>query len=72
MILVTNLLTEGRGMWQFTAAEAVRVLGAAIGRPIDVVVINTAQAGAGDPRRATAPSTKRRSSSATFPRSASR
>ncbi len=43
IILVTNLLTEGRGMWQFTAAEAVRLLGEAIGRPIDVVVMNTAR-----------------------------
>jgi uncharacterized cofD-like protein len=43
LILVTNLLTEGRGMWGFTAAEAVSVLGEAIGRPIDVVIINTAQ-----------------------------
>ena len=43
IILVTNLLTEGRGMWQFTAADAVRLLGDAIGRPIDVAVINTAR-----------------------------
>ena len=43
IILVANLLTEGRGMWQFTAGEAVRRLGDAIGRPIDVVVMNTAQ-----------------------------
>jgi len=43
VILVTNLLTEGRGMWHFTAAEAVRQMSAAIGRPIDVVVVNTAR-----------------------------
>ena len=43
IILVANLLTEGRGMWQFTAGEAVRLLSDAIGRPIDVVVMNTAQ-----------------------------
>src|SRR5215213_848922 len=29
VILVTNLLTEGRGMWHFTAAEAVRQMSAA-------------------------------------------
>jgi uncharacterized cofD-like protein len=43
LILVTNLLTEGRGMWEFTAGEAVRTLGETIGRPIDVVIVNTAQ-----------------------------
>jgi len=43
VILVTNLLTEGRGMWQFTAADAVRRMGDAIGRPIDVVIVNTAR-----------------------------
>src|SRR5262245_33686269 len=42
VILVTNLLTEGRGMWNFTAAEAVTRMEAVIGRPIDVVVVNTA------------------------------
>ncbi len=42
VILVTNLLTEGRGMSNFTAADAVREMSAAIGRPIDVVVVNTA------------------------------
>jgi uncharacterized cofD-like protein len=45
VILVTNLLTEGRGMWHFTAAEAVRKMGESIGRPIDVAVINTARPG---------------------------
>ena len=40
VILVTNLLTEGRGMWNFTAAEAIHRIGEAIGRPIDVAIIN--------------------------------
>jgi uncharacterized cofD-like protein len=43
VILVTNLLTEGRGMWNFTAADAVRQMANAIGRSIDVVVVNTAR-----------------------------
>jgi uncharacterized cofD-like protein len=43
IILVTNLLTEGRGMWQFTAGDAVRVLEQTIQRPIDVVIVNTAR-----------------------------
>ena len=42
VILVCNLLTEGRGMWEFTAGEAVRRMGEAIGRPFDVVLVNTA------------------------------
>jgi len=41
VILVTNLLTEGRGMAHFTAGHAVREISAAIGRPIDVVLYNT-------------------------------
>jgi len=41
IILVSNLLTEGRGMWNFTAGEAVRRMTDAIGRPIDVVIVNT-------------------------------
>ncbi len=41
IVLVSNLLTEGRGMWHFTAGEAVREMSAIIGRPIDVVVVNT-------------------------------
>ncbi|HEX2456612.1 MAG TPA: gluconeogenesis factor YvcK family protein [Vicinamibacterales bacterium] len=40
VILVTNLLTEGRGMWNFTAAEAIDRIGEAIGRPVDVAIIN--------------------------------
>ena len=43
IILVTNLLTEGRGMWHFSAEEAVWQMSAVIGRPIDVVVFNTAR-----------------------------
>jgi uncharacterized cofD-like protein len=43
LVLVSNLLTEGRGMTSFTAGTAVRLLSDAIGRPIDVVVINTAR-----------------------------
>jgi uncharacterized cofD-like protein len=43
IILVTNLLTEGRGMWGFTAGEAIRLMGTTIGRPVDVALINTAR-----------------------------
>ena len=43
VVFVCNLLTEGRGMWHFTAGEAVREMASLIGRPIDVVIINTAQ-----------------------------
>jgi len=43
IVLVTNLLTEGRPMASFTAASAVRLLGDAIGRPVDVVIVNTAR-----------------------------
>jgi uncharacterized cofD-like protein len=42
VILVTNLVTEGRGMRGFTAGEAVRRMSEAIGRPVDVVIANTA------------------------------
>ena len=41
--LVSNLLTEGQGMWNFTAADAVRLMSEAIGRPIDVVLFNTSR-----------------------------
>jgi uncharacterized cofD-like protein len=41
VILVTNLLTEGQGMSNFTAGHAVREMSALIGRPIDVLVHNT-------------------------------
>jgi uncharacterized cofD-like protein len=43
IVLVTNLLTEGRGMWDFTAAEAVWQMSSVIGRPIDVVIFNTSR-----------------------------
>ena len=41
IILIANLLTEGRGMAGFTAADAVRWVSDAIGRPVDVVIANT-------------------------------
>jgi uncharacterized cofD-like protein len=41
IVLVANLLTEGRGMWGFTAGEAVRRMNEIIGRPVDVVIVNT-------------------------------
>jgi uncharacterized cofD-like protein len=43
IVLVANLLTEGRGMWHFTAEEAIWQMGGVIGRPIDVVIFNTAR-----------------------------
>jgi uncharacterized cofD-like protein len=41
IILIANLLTEGRGMAGFTAAEAARWVSRAIGRSVDVVIANT-------------------------------
>ena len=41
VILIANLLTEGRGMAGFTAAHAVARIEEAIGRPVDVVITNT-------------------------------
>ena len=41
VVLVANLLTEGRGMLGFTAADAVRQLEEAIERRVDVVMANT-------------------------------
>jgi uncharacterized cofD-like protein len=41
VILVANLLTEGRGMAGFTAADAVARLEDAMQRPVDVVITNT-------------------------------
>jgi uncharacterized cofD-like protein len=41
IILITNLLTEGRGMAGFTAADAVARMEAALRRPVDVVIANT-------------------------------
>jgi uncharacterized cofD-like protein len=43
IILVANLLTEGRGMQDFTAAEAASWVCRTIGRPVDVVLFNTAR-----------------------------
>jgi uncharacterized cofD-like protein len=41
VILISNLLTEGRGMSGFTAADAARWVSTAIDRPVDVVIANT-------------------------------
>ncbi len=41
VVLVTNLVTEGSGMASFTAGEAVRQMSAVLGRPVDVVIVNT-------------------------------
>src|SRR5262249_22599872 len=41
VILISNLLTEGRGMAGFTAAESARWVADAIKRPVDVVIANT-------------------------------
>jgi len=41
IVLIANLLTEGRGMRGFTAADSARWVSDAIGRPVDVVVANT-------------------------------
>jgi uncharacterized cofD-like protein len=41
VILITNLLTEGRGMLGFTAADAVARIEEAIRRRVDVVIFNT-------------------------------
>jgi uncharacterized cofD-like protein len=43
IVLIANLLTEGSGMNGFTAADEVRQLREAIGRPVDVVVQNIAR-----------------------------
>src|SRR5476649_610960 len=40
VILIANLLTEGRGMVGFTAADAVARIEDAIQRPVDVVLTN--------------------------------
>ena len=40
IILIANLLTEGRGMTGFTAADAVARIEEAIHRPVDVVITN--------------------------------
>jgi uncharacterized cofD-like protein len=41
VILIANLLTEGRGMLGFTAADAVVRIEGAIGRRVDVIILNT-------------------------------
>ena len=41
VILIANLLTEGRGMTDFTAGEAVRRVSETIGRKVDVVMVNS-------------------------------
>jgi len=43
VIFVANLLTEGGGMAGFTAADAVARIEDAIGRTVDVVMVNTAR-----------------------------
>ncbi len=43
IILVANLLSEGRGMQTFSAADAVAWVSRTIGRPVDVVVLNVAR-----------------------------
>lgn len=42
VILIANLLTEGSGMNGFTASDAVHQITDVIGRPVDVLVQNTA------------------------------
>jgi uncharacterized cofD-like protein len=41
IVLIANLLTEGRGMNGFTAADAARWVAEAIDRPVDVLIANT-------------------------------
>jgi uncharacterized cofD-like protein len=43
IILISNLLTEGSGMEGFTAADAVGWVSRTIGRPVDVVIVNTSR-----------------------------
>ncbi len=43
IVLVANLLTEGKGMQAFSAADAAKWVERAIGRPVDVIVFNTAR-----------------------------
>jgi uncharacterized cofD-like protein len=43
LIVIANLLTEGRGMQGFTAGDAVRLIGQAAGRPVDAVIVNEAR-----------------------------
>ena len=48
VVLVANLLTEGRAMRGFSAGKAVRRVGEAIGRPVDVAVVNSGHLPPGD------------------------
>jgi len=43
VIFVSNLLTEGQGMRDFTAGDAVGWVERTIGRPVDLLVFNTAK-----------------------------
>jgi uncharacterized cofD-like protein len=43
IVLVANLLTEGKGMQTFSAADAVEWVERALDRPVDVVLLNTAR-----------------------------
>jgi uncharacterized cofD-like protein len=43
VVLVANLLTEGKGMAGFTAADEVRLIEGAIGRSVDTVIFNEAR-----------------------------
>ena len=51
IILISNLLTEGRGMAGFTAADAARLVSNAIDRRVDVVIANTGRPSADGLRR---------------------
>ncbi len=51
IVVVTNILTEGRGMRGFSVGEAVRRVGEAIGRPVDVVLANAVEGGSHVPER---------------------
>jgi uncharacterized cofD-like protein len=41
IVYIANLLTEGRGMSGFTAGHAIERLQEAIGRPIDIAIVNS-------------------------------
>ena len=41
VVLIANLLTEGRGMADFSAAEAATWVSRALGRRVDVVIVNS-------------------------------
>ncbi|MEZ5292547.1 MAG: YvcK family protein [Vicinamibacterales bacterium] len=43
IVFVSNLLTEGLGMKDFTAADAVQWVEKTIGRPVDLLIFNTAR-----------------------------